>query len=72
VPQGAGGVVTNADEYAKIRAVNASVTVRVKDDARDEGAREREAEREGGGGERDAIEGERRTEVETRAGCEIL
>merc|ERR1719258_54281 len=26
VPQGAGGVVTNADEYAKIRAVNASVT----------------------------------------------
>jgi len=26
MPQGAGGVVTNADEYAKIRAVNASVT----------------------------------------------
>ena len=42
--------MTNADEYAKIRAVNASVTVRVKDDARDEGAREREAEREGAAG----------------------
>ena len=32
-------MVTNADEYAKIRAVNASVTVRVKDDAKDERAR---------------------------------
>ena len=62
--------MTNADEYAKIRAVNASVTVRVKDDARDE-AREREGGTRGGG-ERDAIEGERRTEEETRAGCEIL
>tara|TARA_Y100001954_G_scaffold72499_3_gene79428 strand:- start:2908 stop:3138 length:231 start_codon:yes stop_codon:yes gene_type:complete len=50
VPQGAGGVVTNADEYAKIRAVNASVTVRVKDDARDEGARERGGNARGAAG----------------------
>ena len=62
-------MVTNADEYAKIRAVNASVTVRVKEDARDDGET---TEREGGGAERDAIEWERRTEVETRARCEIL
>jgi hypothetical protein len=34
MPQGAGGVVTNADEYAKIRAVNASVTVRVTETRR--------------------------------------
>ena len=38
--------MTNADEYAKIRAVNASVTVRVKDDAE---SPERDG-REGGAG----------------------
>jgi len=41
VPQGAGGAVSNADEYAKIRATHANVTVRArtrrraKDDAGD-------------------------------------
>ena len=62
-------MVTNADEYAKIRAVNASVTVRVKDDATT--TNEPESEFEGGGAGRDAIEG-RGDRVETRARCEIL
>ena len=30
VPQGAGGATSNADEYAKIRAAHANVTVREK------------------------------------------
>ena len=62
-------MVTNADEYAKIRAVNASVTVRVKDDATT--TNEPESEFEGGGAERDATEA-RGDRVETRARCEIL
>jgi hypothetical protein len=46
VPQGAGGATSNADEYAKIRATHANVTVREKRRVGDRAGREA---RDGGG-----------------------
>ena len=40
VPQGAGGATSNADEYAKIRAAHANVTVREKGGMGDRAGRE--------------------------------